>query len=111
MTGRIWCCVVALGLAGCHEWDPPSDAVTGGEPQAPPLRHVTPAGLPPMFLPEDVADRCRTVCLRYEECFGPAIDIASCESLCASEGWVATARDLACHLSNGCSELWMCHGE
>jgi hypothetical protein len=109
MTGRAWVLTGAALLAGCLDWDPVDDAVTGGEPGPPALRNVTPAGMPPVHLPAVLEDRCRIVCRIYEDCFGPAVDTDSCLHFCTTEVWVESAGDLECYLSRGCTELWMCH--
>jgi hypothetical protein len=102
--------VLPLLLAGCLDWEEAEDA-EAGEPQPPPLRRVTPAGLPPIrtFDTGVLEERCRTVCTRYIECFGGSVDQASCESICVSEVWVQEADDLACFLSSGCTELYLCY--
>lgn len=112
MTGRLVLTGLAIVLAGCLDWEEADDA-EAGEPEAPPLRRVTPAGLPPIrtFDTGTLAERCHTVCLRYIECFGSTVDLASCESICTSEVWVADADDLSCFLSSGCTELYLCYGD
>jgi hypothetical protein len=110
MTGRSAVIMLALLAAACLDWEPVDDAVTAGEPNTPPLRHLTPAGLPTIFDPGELAERCATVCRKYVECYGPVVDQASCESLCISEYWVHEATDLACFLAAGCSELYLCYG-
>lgn len=111
MTGRLSPLILAICVAGCLDWEPVDDAVTGGDPQTPPLRHLTPAGLPPVFDPDELQVSCHSVCLKYVECYGPAVEIGSCEALCVSEYWVSDASDLACFLAAGCSELYLCYEE
>ena len=110
MTGRLALLTLPLVLAGCLDWEGADDA-SAGEPQPPPLRRVTPAGLPPIrtFDTGELEDRCLTVCTRYVECFGTSVDLASCESICTSDIWVQDADDLACFLSSGCTELYLCY--
>jgi hypothetical protein len=110
MTGRLLALALVLAAPGCLDWEEADDA-TAGEPLPPPLRHVTPAGLPPIrtFDTGELGERCRTVCTRYIECFGTGVDMASCESICTSEIWVQDADDLACFLSSGCTELYLCY--
>jgi hypothetical protein len=105
--------LMALVLAGCLDWEPVDDGVVAGDPQPPAVRRLTPAGLPPLkaFDTGELAERCRTVCTRYVECFGPAVDLATCEAYCTSELWVQDEDDLACFLSSGCTELYHCYSD
>jgi len=106
MNGRVL--VATLLLAGCLDWEPVEDATSPDLPDAPPLRGLTPAGLPPMFDPGDAQARCRTICTRYLECFGPAVSLVTCRSACISESWAPDEDSMACYLASACSEMWLC---
>jgi hypothetical protein len=111
MTGErlLAAALAALPVAGCLEWEAPSDAAAG-EAEVPALHVVEPASTGPVeaFDPGDLAGRCRIACRRYEECFGPRIDPAACRSTCTSEAWLEDAGDLSCVLWSGCTEIWLC---